>query len=29
MPTSVLAGDGQTTVPKEVREALHLQEGDN
>jgi len=28
MPTSTLTGDGQTTVPKEVREALHLEEGD-
>lgn len=28
MPTSTLTSDGQTTVPKEVREALHLEEGD-
>ncbi len=28
MPTSTLTSDGQTTVPEEVREALHLQEGD-
>jgi AbrB family looped-hinge helix DNA binding protein len=28
MPTSTLTGEGQTTVPKEVREALHLEEGD-
>ena len=27
MPTSTLTSDGQTTVPKEVREALHLEEG--
>jgi len=28
MPKSTLTSDGQTTVPKEVREALHLEEGD-
>ena len=28
MSTSTLKGDGLTTVPKEVREALHLEEGD-
>ena len=28
MPTSTLTGDGQTTVPEEIREALHLAEGD-
>jgi len=28
MPTSTLTGDGETTVPKEVREARHLEEGD-
>ena len=28
MPTSTLTSDGQTTVPMEVREALHLEEGD-
>jgi AbrB family looped-hinge helix DNA binding protein len=28
MPTSTLTGDGQTAVPREVREALHLEEGD-
>ena len=28
MPTSTVIRDGQTTVPKEVREALHLEEGD-
>jgi len=28
MPTSTLTSDGQTTVPKEVRETLHLEEGD-
>ena len=27
MPTSTLMSDGQTTVPKKVREALHLEEG--
>ena len=27
MPTSTLTRDGQTTVPKEVREALRLEEG--
>ena len=28
MPISTLTSDGQTTVPKEVRELLHLEEGD-
>lgn len=28
MPTSTLTSKGQTTVPKEVREALDLEEGD-
>jgi AbrB family looped-hinge helix DNA binding protein len=28
MPTSTLTSKGQTTVPKEVREALHLHGGD-
>lgn len=28
MPTSTLTTDGHTAVPKEVREALRLQEGD-
>ncbi len=28
MPTSTLTSKGRTTVPKEVREALGLQEGD-
>jgi AbrB family looped-hinge helix DNA binding protein len=28
MPKSILTRDGQTTVPKEVRDALHLEEGD-
>jgi len=27
MPTSTLTSNGQTTVPKEVREELHLEEG--
>jgi len=29
MPTSTLTRDGLTAVPKEVREALHLEEGDD
>lgn len=28
MPTSTMTSKGQTTVPKEVREALDLEEGD-
>lgn len=28
MPTSTLTSKGQTTVPKEVREALDLEQGD-
>lgn len=28
MPTSTLTRDGLTAVPKEVQEALHLEEGD-
>jgi bifunctional DNA-binding transcriptional regulator/antitoxin component of YhaV-PrlF toxin-antitoxin module len=28
MPTSTVIRDGQTTVPEEVREALHLEDGD-
>lgn len=28
MPTSTITSKGQTTVPKEVREALHLDVGD-
>jgi len=27
MPTSTIKSDGQTIVPKEVRDALHLEEG--
>ena len=28
MPTSTVIRDGQTTVPEEVRQALHLEDGD-
>jgi AbrB family looped-hinge helix DNA binding protein len=28
MPTSTITSKGQTTVPKEVREALHVDAGD-
>ena len=28
MPTSTLTSRGQTTIPKSIREALHLQPGD-
>lgn len=28
MSTSTISGDGQTTVPEEIREALQVREGD-